>query len=68
MYMMWFDDGKKPAKQKIAEALEAYVRHFKTEPNTVLVNEVDQAETPPDGVTLRVSPTVRQFNYWIGRE
>ena len=43
MYMMWFDDNnKKPVARKIEEAVAAYVRHFKTRPNVVLVNEADQ--------------------------
>ena len=43
MYMMWFDDNnKKPVARKIEEAVAAYVRHFKTRPNVVLVNEADR--------------------------
>lgn len=68
MYMMWFDDNaKKPTSTKIAEAIAAYKRHFKTQPNVVLVNA---AEAPCEvaGASVRVASYVRRHNYWVGIE
>lgn len=65
MYMMWFDDGKKPVAQKIEEAVAAYVRHFRERPNVVLVCQEDAA-TVVVGIEVRASPTVRPNNFWVG--
>jgi hypothetical protein len=64
---MWFDDSaKKPAALKIEEAVEAYIRHFKSQPNVVLVNEADVE--PVKGVRVRSAAYVRQHNFWVGWE
>ncbi|NWG22504.1 MAG: hypothetical protein HXY39_19535 [Chloroflexi bacterium] len=67
MYMMWFDDNaRKAAATKIEEAIAAYIRHFKTRPNVVLVNQLDQADVP--GVQVRAEQYVRRDNFWVGWE
>lgn len=67
MYMMWFDDStKKTAAAKIEEAVAAYVRHFKSKPNTVLVNQADLEIV--SGVQVRSANYVRRHNFWVGWE
>ena len=67
MYMMWFDDNtRKPVARKIEEAVAAYVRHFKTRPNVVLVNEADQVQLPD--IRVRVAGYVQCNNFWVGWE
>lgn len=70
MMMMWFDDGKKPVVQKIAEAIAAYVRHFMEEPNLVLVHQEDAGATGPEGVMVRTAAAgevvVHRHQYFVG--
>ncbi len=67
MYMMWFDDStKKTVSVKIEEAIEAYVRHFRSQPNVVLVSEGDRVEM--QGVRIRSAQFIRRDNYWVGWE
>ncbi len=67
MYMMWFDDNnKKSVERKIEEAIAAYMRHFKTRPNVVLVNEADRTDLP--GIQVRVASYVQRNNFWVGWE
>ncbi len=67
MYMMWFDDNtRKPVERKIDEAIKAYIRHFKTRPNVVLVNEADRADLPD--IRVRVASYVQRNNFWVGWE
>jgi len=41
-YLGWFDDNpKKPAEQKIDEAVDRYVLRFGRRPNLCLVNQAD---------------------------
>lgn len=67
LYMMWFDDSaKKTSNDKIAEAVEAYKKHFNARPNVVLVNEAERADV--SGVLVRSASYVRRDNYWVGYE
>lgn len=67
LYMMWFDDSaKKTSTDKIAEAVEAYMKHFRARPNVVLVNEAERADV--SGVHVRSASYVRRDNYWVGYE
>jgi len=67
MYMMWFDDSaKKPVAEKIADAVAAYIRHFSTRPNVVLVNEADLQAV--SGVRVRSASYVCRNNFWVGWE
>lgn len=67
MWMMWFDDGKQPTTEKIAAAVDAYVRHFKTRPNTVRVSQ-DDKDAAVKGVTVYATNYVRPHNFWVGWE
>ena len=65
--LMWYDDsGKKSVSLKIEEAVAAYVRHFKSHPNVVLVNEKEVE--PVTGVIVRPATYVRLNNFWVGWE
>jgi hypothetical protein len=67
MYLGWFDDnGKKPAEEKVREAMAAYVERFRTAPNIVLVNAADAVEIT--GVRVRVEGYIRRNNFWVGWE
>lgn len=68
MFMMWYDDGKKTATDKIAEAVAAYIRHFKTPPNVVLVHPDDKEATAGPRITVRAVNYVRAHNFWVGWE
>ncbi|HMO56036.1 MAG TPA: hypothetical protein PKC19_01670 [Roseiflexaceae bacterium] len=65
--MMWFDDStKKATDAKIEEAIAAYMKHFKSRPNVVLVNIADRVEYP--GMRVRCESYVRPNNFWVGWE
>jgi hypothetical protein len=73
-YLMWFDDNPKVSVvYKIEDAIEAFVRRFKVQPNVVLVSERDKlslvqgnkAIESPD-VRVRESSYVRKNNFWVG--
>jgi hypothetical protein len=67
MYLWWFDDNpKKTAKDKIEEAIAAYMERSRLRPNVVLVNEADRAEV--QGVTVRSENYIRRSNFWVGWE
>ncbi len=75
-YLMWYDDNPKmPTANKINEAIHAYIRRFKTQPNVVLVNENDnhslaqKTDTPqPEGILLREESYIRRNHFWVGVE
>lgn len=67
VYMMWFDDNPKtPVADKVSAAVAAYVRHFKAQPNVVLVNELDKAAPAPKGIAVKAESFVRPNNFWVG--
>ena len=66
-FFVWFDDNSKtPAIDKIQAAVAAYIERFKTRPNLVLVNAIDQTEIRD--VTVRSTLTVQPNNFWVGHE
>jgi hypothetical protein len=66
VYLLWYDDTKKTAQIKIAEAIGAYTDRFKSKPNVVLVNEADRAEV--QGMLVRSEGFIRRNNFWVGWE
>lgn len=67
MYMMWYDDNPKVTQaDKIAAAIEAYIKHFKTRPNLALVNPDEVVEV--SAVRVRGVSYVRKNNIWVGWE
>ena len=64
-FFVWYDDSpKKPAADKMQEAIAAYVERFKTRPSLVLVNAVDHMEMTE--VTVRSERTVQRNTFWVG--
>jgi hypothetical protein len=66
MFLMWFDDSKKPTAQKIAEACARYQERYGAAPNTVLCNPEQIATVA--GVAVRPLVRIRPNNFHIGVE
>jgi hypothetical protein len=67
-YMMWFDDDrKKSVTIKIEEALLAYERRFRRQPNVVLVSEREQVDAKMP-VQLRTQSYIRPSHFYVGFE
>lgn len=66
MFLMWFDDTKKPTARKIDEAVATYIERFNVKPNVALVNADDA--TPMEGITVRTAKNIQKHNFWIGIE
>jgi hypothetical protein len=66
MYLLWYDDSKKPVAAKIRAALDAYHDRFHVAATVVLTNAAEQ--TPVAGVAVRSEGYIRPNNFWIGRE
>ena len=66
MYLMWFDDTKKPTPAKIAEAVAAYRERFKYAPTVVLTSERDRVDV--EGIEVRSEAFIRPNNFWVGAE
>lgn len=64
MFLIWFDDSKMAACDKIAGGIAAYRERFKTAPEQVLVNESDLAIV--QGIRVECAAYVRANNFWIG--
>lgn len=67
MYIMWYDDSKRPVEQKILDAMEAYQDRYGIRPNVVMVNEMD-AGAVVSSVVVRAQSNIRRYNYWVGME
>jgi hypothetical protein len=64
LFFVWYDDTpKKPAADKIKEAIAAYVVRFETRPSLVLVNEVDHVTLAE--VLVRAARTVQPNSFWV---
>jgi hypothetical protein len=64
LFFVWYDDTpKKPAVDKITEAIAAYVARFETRPSLVLVNAVDQVQIAD--VLVRIARTVHPNTFWV---
>lgn len=67
LYFVWYDDSpKKPAVDKLQEAIVAYVERFKMPPILVLVNAADNLELA--GIAVRCERTVQPNTFWLGFE
>lgn len=64
MWIIWFDDSKKSAAQKIAAGCAAYRERYDVDATQVLVNEVDFTVVP--GIQVEPRATVRPNNFWVG--
>ena len=66
LYLHWFDDSKRAASDKLADACAAYTARFHAAPNVALVNEAD-AGAQAEGVEVRVMGRIGKHNYQVGR-
>lgn len=77
MFLGWYDpDRKKPARAKLAEAMERYEEKFGVEPELVLTNPTDAADLltatrtfpgdPP--LPIRQAPWIARWTYYVGAE
>lgn len=67
-YLVWFDDDRKKASAtKIEEAVDAYARRTGRQPNVVLINERDRADSPV-GIQLRTPSYVQPSYFYVGVE
>ena len=64
MFLLWFDDSKRPTAQKIAAAIARYTERYGHAPSVVLTCPGECEDVP--GVEVRAAEHVRQFNYWVG--
>lgn len=78
MFLGWYDpDRKKPAQQKVAEAIERYVEKFGSEPELVLTSETDAAELlsppkkspiPAPTLPVRTVSYIPRWTFYVGSE
>lgn len=67
-YMMWFDDDRKKSPvAKIEEAVHAYERRFRRQPNVVLVSERERIDAGAP-VQLRPQSYIRPSHFYVGYE
>ena len=64
-FFVWYDDTpKKPAGEKLQEAIAAYTARFNSAPNLVLAHANDQLGVV--NVTVRYERTVQPNTLWLG--
>jgi hypothetical protein len=75
MFLGWYDpDRKKPARQKLAEAIERYVEKFGAAPELCLTNPADKADLDiatkafPEAPTVPVetAPYIPRWTFYVG--
>ncbi len=71
MFLGWFDpEKKKPARTKLAEAIERHVAKFGVAPEVCLVNPIDAAELSADAkapaIDLRTAHFLPRWTFYVG--
>ena len=71
MYLGWYDpDKKKPARQKLVEAIERYVEKFGADPETCLTSPADAAELAADrqapALAVKGVTFIPRFTFYVG--
>jgi hypothetical protein len=70
MFLGWYDpDKKRPAVEKLAEAVERYVEKFGSEPMVCLTSAADAAEL--SGATkmpVRAVSFISRYTFYVGVE
>ena len=71
MFLGWFDpDKKKPARTKVAEAMERYAEKFGAPAEACLTSTADAAELAADpkapALTVRGVPYLPRFTFYVG--
>ncbi|NNJ11645.1 hypothetical protein EKD04_015020 [Chloroflexales bacterium ZM16-3] len=65
LYLVWYDaDTRRPAVDRMQDALAAYSRRFNEAPNLVLVSASETVEL--EGVAVRSVRTVQPNHFWVG--
>lgn len=65
MFLIWYDDSKKPTTDKIAAGIQAYRDRFSTAPACALVNEADLAVV--SGIRVESRSHIPRNNFWLGQ-
>lgn len=73
MYLGWYDpDKKKPARRKLAEAMERYAEKFGAAPETCLASPADAAELAADAkapdLAVRSVAYIPRWTFYVGIE
>ncbi len=64
-YLAWYDDDrKKPAREKIDEAVERFIEKYGYSPNLCLVSDSEPVEH--EELVVRSVHRVARHNYWLG--
>lgn len=71
MFLGWYDpDKKKPARTKVANAMERYVEKFGSEPEACLTSPADAAELVADArapdIAVRGVDFLSRFTFYVG--
>jgi hypothetical protein len=73
MFLGWYDpDKKKPARQKVEEAIDRYVEKFGGDPVACLTSVADAAELASDtkspGLLVKGVNYIPRFTFYVGVE
>ncbi len=73
MFLGWYDpDKKKPARQKLAEAIERYAEKFGAIPETCLTSPAEAAELTADKkapqLPVRAVAFIPRWTFYVGIE
>jgi hypothetical protein len=73
MFLGWYDpDKKKPARDKLAEAIERHVEKFGADPRVCLTNATEAAELAADekapDILVRAAPFLPRWTFYVGVE
>ena len=73
MFLGWYDpDKKKPARDKLTDAIERYAEKFGAAPETCLTNPTDAAELAADReaprLTVRAVNCIPRWTFYVGVE
>ncbi len=71
MFLGWYDpDKKKPARRKLAEAIERYVEKFGAAPTACLTSPAEAAELAGDAkvpdLPIRAAAYVPRWTFYVG--
>lgn len=69
-YLGWYDDNPKhTVRDKVQNAIDAYVQRFGRRPAEVILSAADKAAAGVEavnGAALRVEGYMRPGNFWVG--
>ena len=73
MFLGWYDpDKKKPAREKVADAVERYRERFGGDPTTCMTGTIDAAELDRDAAAFDLIIAERsfipRFTFYVGIE